>query len=121
MDFDNIFDENMSDADAHIIETMGRNVRVVINGIAREVRGVFDHPEANTTLPKGAALVEDIAPTLFVKTADIQDLRKRDAIQIGNDMYWVTLILPDDIGVSVVRLARGEKRATLPDIDGNWS
>lgn len=118
--FDNLFDEALFDADSRIIEAMGREMEVFINGSPTPVRAVFDEPAADTTLPYGAATVQDVAPRLFVKTALIAGLKPKDRVEIGAEAFWVVKIGPDDTGTCVVTLARGEPGRATPAIN-KWS
>lgn len=121
MDFDNLFDEALSDADDRILDAMGKNILVFIHGVATPVRAVFDEPAANITLPHGAAVIDDVAPTLFVKTAAVSGLKRRDEVRVGADIYWVAQILPDDLGACVIRLDRGRPGEPAPAIPTAWS
>ncbi|ELN2578464.1 hypothetical protein RY966_004238 [Enterobacter kobei] len=118
MDFDNIFDEVLHGADDIILETMGRNVLLTIRGQQVPARAVFDNPAADSSLPGGAATVEDVAPTLFVKTALIAGLKKRDAVSIAGEPFWVVKVGPDDTGTCTVTLARGQPGDPAPLREG---
>ncbi|MBL5899932.1 hypothetical protein I7V27_13460 [Lelliottia amnigena] len=118
MDFDNLFDEALSDADDRIIDTMGKNIIVSIHGVDTPVRAVFDEPAADSSLPGGAAIVEDVAPTLFVKTALIAGLKKRDAVSVAGEPFWVVKVGPDDTGTCTVTLARGQPGDPAPLREG---
>lgn len=121
-DFDNLFDEALSGADDVIISIMGKLVYVQIGGVwgVSPIRAVFDDPDATVSLRNSAGQIEDVAPTLFVKTVLIAGLEKRDRVQIGGAMYWVVGIDPDDTGSSVITLARGEPGTMSPVVSG-WS
>ncbi|WP_262145020.1 head-tail joining protein [Serratia ficaria] len=118
--FDNLFDEALFDADSRIIEVMGREMEVFINGAPTPIRAVFDEPAADTSLPQGAATVQDVAPRLFVKTARVAGLKHKDLVQIGAESFWVVKVGPDDTGSCVVTLARGEPGRASPAIN-KWS
>ncbi|EMF6669782.1 hypothetical protein RGI97_002807 [Serratia marcescens] len=118
--FDNLFDKALFDADNRIIEAMGREMEVFINGSKTPIRAVFDEPAADTSLPYGAANIQDVAPRLFVKTALIAGLKKRDLVVIGAESFWVVKVGPDDTGSCVVTLACGEPGKPQPAID-KWS
>lgn len=118
--FDNLFDEALFDADSRIIEVMGREMEVFINGAPTPVRAVFDEPAADTSLPYGAATVQDVAPRLFVKTALIAGLKPKDRVEAGAEAFWVAKVGPDDTGTCVVTLARGVPGKPAPAID-KWS
>lgn len=118
--FDNLFDEALFDADSRIIEVMGREMEVFINGAPTPVRAVFDEPAADTSLPYGAAKIQDVAPRLFVKTALIGGLKPKDRVEIGTESFWVVKVGPDDTGTCVITLARGEPGRETPAIN-KWS
>ncbi|EAV3606775.1 hypothetical protein NVX60_004667 [Salmonella enterica] len=120
MPFDNLFDAAMSDADSRIIDVMGTTVQVVIAGQPRTIRGVFDEPAANAILPSGAASVDDIAPELFVKSADVDGITRRDSVIIGGINFWVTRAGPVDGDCRVLTLARGVPGKPQPEIN-KWS
>ncbi|HFK7187624.1 TPA: head-tail joining protein [Serratia odorifera] len=118
--FDNLFDRALFDADCRIIEVMGRDMEVFINGATTPIRAVFDEPAADTSLPQGAAMVQDVAPRLFVKTMLVAGLKQKDLVQIGAESFWVVKVGPDDTGACVVTLARGAPAGASPIING-WS
>lgn len=91
MDFDNIFDKAMADADSVIIKTMGIPVKFTIGGIERdEIPGVFDEPGNDVTLDKGSLTVRNTSPTLFVFYADVIGVARHDSVVVNGEVYRVT-------------------------------
>lgn len=107
MDFENLFDEALYGADNVILDTMGITVHIEMAGKMMPVTAVFDAPAADVTLPKQSGNVEDVAPTLFVRTALVQLVRKKARVTVNHDDYWVVKVGPDDGGSCVVTLAQG--------------
>lgn len=119
--FDNLFEEALNAADGHIIRTMGKDVVLYLSGGNKTIRAVFDSPDAPSSLPRGAAYVEDVAPTIFAFTRDLAGLRKGDRVDVAGEIYRVVRVKPDDVGCSTVILAVGKGGDGVPDIDGRWS
>lgn len=118
--FDNVFDSAMSAADDVILKTMGRDVWIEIAGRMVPVKGVFDVPAADVQLKKHAGHVQDVAPRLFVKSHDVEGVRKKAKVLIRDVGYWVVKAGPDDNGSCELVLARGEPAQTVAEIK-QWS
>lgn len=110
--FENVFDEALSDADSQIIEAMGREANVFINGSSTPVRVVFDEPENIDYASGGNIRIDATSPRLFVKSADIVGLSRLDVVVIGTERYWVDRIGEDDTGSRHIYLGTGDPPAS---------
>ncbi|MGM6923356.1 head-tail joining protein [Escherichia coli] len=110
-DFDNLFDAALVGADEVILRDMGI-CAVITSGALEGTRltGVFDDPESISFVAGGIRL-EDSSPSLFVKTADILQLRRQDTLTIGDDTFFVDRVTPDDGGCCYIRLRRGSPQS----------
>lgn len=115
--YENLFDAALSDADERIIGVMGVTV-TPLNPNVKPFRAVFDHPAADTTLPNGAARIQDTAPTLFAKTPFFTGLTEGDGVHVNGEDFRVVKIGPDDTGSCVVTLSQGSARQAPPVING---
>lgn len=106
MSFDNLFDAAMSDADSRIIDVMGVRVQIVINGRPVIVCAVFDEEESPGYADNGVR-IEGCSPSLFIKSADINGLKRLDVIDIGKKPFWVDRLGPDDCGCRHIWLGTG--------------
>ncbi|AYN26413.1 hypothetical protein D8682_05005 [Buttiauxella sp. 3AFRM03] len=122
MAFDNLFDEAMFAADNEIIDAMGVNAVIDINGIKTPVRGVFDNPDATATFKTGGR-VQTTAPTLFVKSHSVDGVKEKDLVVIDGESYWVEKIGPDDTGSRVLTLGTGKPGKPAAGVPGpkSWS
>ncbi|AYN30195.1 hypothetical protein D8682_26380 [Buttiauxella sp. 3AFRM03] len=122
MSFDNLFDEAMFAADNEIIDAMGANAVIDINGIKTPVRGVFDNPDATATFKTGGRL-KATAPTFFVKSQHVVGIKERDEVVIKGESYWVEKIEPDDTGSRVLTLGTGKPGKPAAGVPGpkSWS
>jgi hypothetical protein len=122
MAFDNLFDEAMFAADNEIIDAMGANAVIDINGIKTPVRGVFDNPDATAEFKTGGR-VQTTAPTLFVKSQSIIGIKEKNLVVINSESYWVEKIGPDDTGSRVLILSTGKPGKPAPSVPSpkRWS
>lgn len=106
MDDGSLFGRALADADDVIRSIMG--VDVYINGAAIPVKGVFDNPGGVIPVPSGGAVLEEFSPTLFVCSADVDGIRRRDRILILGTPFWVTRVGEDDGGSRILYLEAGD-------------
>lgn len=113
--FDNLFDQAMSSADDQIIATMGTEVVIFADGVARPpIRAVFDTPEDNNSISNGnGGEIRDAAPTLFARSVDVTGLKKHDRVEIHGETFRVTDPGWDELGGDkrgcvTITLARGK-------------
>lgn len=119
--FDNFFDEALCGADDVILDTMGSpSINIEINSEMKPILAVFDEPAADVTLRHKAGEFQDVAPSLFVKTALVQGVKKRARVRVGASSFWVVKVGPDDGGTCTITLARGEPGKPMEDIT-QWS
>ena len=119
--FDNLFDEALCGADDVILDTMGSpSIHIEINSEMKPILAVFDEPAADVSLRHKAGEIQDVAPSLFVKTALVQGVKKRAPVQVGVSSFWVVKVGPDDGGTCTITLARGEPGKPVEDIK-QWS
>ncbi|EAB2795487.1 phage tail protein [Salmonella enterica] len=112
-DFDNIFDEAMSQADDTIRRVMGGWVTVTSGALAGvTLSGVFDDPE-NVGYAVPGIRVEGTSPSLFLKTATVSQLARLDTLDINGKPFWVDRIGPDDCGSCHVWLGSGPPPAEM--------
>lgn len=119
--FDNIFEEAMNRADGHIIRTMGKDVALYIDGERRIIRAVFDNPDAPSSLPRGAAYIQDTAPTIFAFTEDMTGLKEGHLVEAEGNEYRVVRVKPSDTGCTTAVLGVGKGAGAVPQIEGKWS
>lgn len=112
MDFENIFDSALNDADDRIIETMGISVTSTVL-CGSPIRGVFDNPD-DTVKVKTGGRIQSTKPTLFVRTSSILGLKEKDELVIKGDSYWVEKIGPDDNGSCTLTLGHGKPGQIAP-------
>lgn len=120
MDFDNIFDTALNDADDRIIETMGIFISFAPGG-REPIRGVFDNPDEGANNAQGGTVklktggrIQSTKPTLFVRTSSIPGLKEKDELVIKGDSYWVEKIGPDDNGSCTLTLGHGKPGQIAP-------
>lgn len=104
--FDNFFDSVLARADDAIRGVMG--VQAFINNRREPVCGVFDDPASAIPVPGSGAVMEEFSPTLFVKSADVAGIRRRDLVSVKGTVYWVTRVGADDGGSLTLYLEAGE-------------
>lgn len=112
MDFDNIFDSALNDADDRIIETMGTSVVVAIPE-KEPIRGVFDNPDDTVKIKTGGR-IQSTKPTLFVRTSSIVGLEEKSELIIKGEQFWIEKIGPDDNGSCVLTLGHGKPGQLAP-------
>lgn len=100
------FDQALADADDIIRSVMG--VDIYINGASTPIKGVFDNPAGVIPVPSGGAVLEEFSPTLFVHSADVAGIRRRDSILILGTPFWVTRVGEDDGGSRILYLEAGD-------------
>lgn len=122
MAFDNLFDEAMFAADNEIIDAMGVDAVIEIDGIKTPVRGVFDNPDATAKFKTGGR-VQTTAPTFFVKSHSVDGIKEKNLVVIGDESYWVEKIEPDDTGSRVLTLGTGRPGKPAVGVPGpkSWS
>ncbi|HIG8794771.1 TPA: head-tail joining protein [Raoultella terrigena] len=106
-DFENIFDAAISLADEIIIEKMAV-VAKISSGVyvGREISGVFDDPE-NIGYAGNGVRIDGTNPTLFVKSAAVNQLNRFDTLTVNNSIYWVDRVGQDDCGSCYIWLGSG--------------
>ncbi|HCR7105743.1 TPA: phage tail protein [Shigella flexneri] len=105
--FDNLFDAALAGVNEVILRDMGISAVITSGELeGTHLTGGFDDPESISFVAGGIRL-EDSSPCLFVKTADISQLRRQDTLTIGDDSFFVDRITPDDGGCCYIRLRRG--------------
>lgn len=119
--FENLFDEALYGADSIIIDRMGKTALITVPGEAlpREVRGVFDDPENIVGVP-GGGQVDDVSPSLFVRSADVTGVAKNMRVEVNAEVFWIRHITPDDTGSRTLFLVRGEPGRSTPAVPGQW-
>lgn len=110
--FDNLFDEALFDVDNHIIEAMGKEIVVLINGVSIPVRAVFDETENIDFASGGNVRIDAVSPRIFVKSQAIAGLERLDIVLIGASRYWVDRIGEDDTGSRHIYLGVGDPPAS---------
>ncbi|WP_336195239.1 head-tail joining protein [Hafnia paralvei] len=119
--FDNLFDEALCGADDVILDTMGSpSIHIEIHGEMKPILAVFDEPAADVSLRHKAGEIQDVAPSLFVKTALVQGVKKRAPVQVGGSSFWIVKVGPDDGGTCTITLAWGKPGKPVEDIK-QWS
>lgn len=119
--FDNLFDEALCGADDVILDTMGSPlIYIEINSEMKPILAVFDEPTADVSLRHKAGEIQDVAPSLFLKTALVQGVKKRAPVRVEGSSFWVVKVGPDDGGTCTITLARGEPGKPVEDIT-QWS
>ena len=107
VDFDNLFDEAMSRADATIRSVMGVEAKVTSGALSGVMlNGVFDDPE-NIGYAEAGIRIDGTKPSLFVKTSDVGNLDRLDTLTINGRDFWVDRVGPDDCGSCHVWLGSG--------------
>ena len=121
MNFENIFDRALSGADEKIIDRMGVTARISVRGesVPRTLRGVFDEAE-NVVLPPGGGRIDDVSPSLFVRTADVAGVHEKARVEVNGEVFWVERLTPDDTGSRTLILVRGEPGQAAPAVPGGW-
>lgn len=107
--FENLFDNAISRADDAILGVMG--VEAFINDRPEPICGVFDDPASAIPVPGSGAVIEDFSPTLFVKSADVACIRRRDRVRVRGIIYWVTRMGADEGGSRILYLSAGDPPA----------
>lgn len=119
--FDNLFDEALCGADDVILDTMGSSsIYIEINSEMKPILAVFDELAADVNLRHKAGEIQDVAPSLFVKTVLVLGVKKRALVRVGASSFWVVKVGPDDGGTCTITLARGEPGKPVEDIT-QWS
>lgn len=119
--FHNLFDEVLCGADDVILDTMGSpSIYIEIHGGMKPILAVFDEPAADVSLRHKTGEIQDVAPSLFVKTALVLGVKKRALVRVGTSSFWVVKVGPDDGGTCTITLARGEPGKPVEDIT-QWS
>lgn len=79
-------------------------------GESREVtiQGVFDNPYSRTDIPDGGT-ISSSEPSFTAHDRDITALKKRDAVVISEDTWYVKELQPDGTGVTRVALSKYTK------------
>ncbi|HEJ7174543.1 TPA: phage tail protein [Serratia marcescens] len=111
-EFDNLFDEALYGVDSRIIDVMGREVSLFINGVSTSVRAVFDDPESIDYAAGGNIRIDGTSPRLFMKSVSAAGLKRLNVVMIGTEPYWVDRISPDDTGSCYIYLGTGEPPAS---------
>ncbi|WP_313390093.1 head-tail joining protein [Leclercia sp.] len=110
-DFDNLFDAAMSRADDTIRGVMGADATVTSGALSGvTIHGVFDDPE-NIGYAGAGVRIEGTSPSLFVKSATVQQLERMDTLMINGRAFWVERIGPDDCGSCHIWLGNGSPPA----------
>ncbi|HAY0219012.1 TPA: phage tail protein [Escherichia coli] len=110
--FINPFDAALDQADDAIIRDMGIPALITTGALAgTTITGIYDDPESITMVAGGIRL-EDSTPSLFVRTADVLQLRRQDVLNIGGELFSVDRITPDDGGSCHLRLRRSSAPET---------
>lgn len=119
--FENLFDRALFDADEKIIDRMGVTALISVRGesLPRQVRGVFDDPENIVGVP-GGGQVDDVSPSLFVRSADVIGVAKNMRVEVNAEVFWIRHITPDDTGSRTLFLVRGEPGRSTPVVPGQW-
>ncbi|MCW5003531.1 head-tail joining protein [Enterobacter roggenkampii] len=119
--FENIFDRALSDADERIIDRMGVTALISVREepVPRPVRGVFDEPE-NVVLPPGGGRIEDVSPSLFVRSADVTGVHEKARVNVNGEIFWIERLTPDDNGSRMLILVRGEPGQAVPAVPAGW-
>ena len=111
-DFDNLFDVAITQADDTIRQVMGTSATVTSGAISGvTLSGVFDDPE-NIGYATPGVRVEGTSPSLFVKSAAIEQLARLDTLDINGKPFWVERIGPDDCGSCHIWLGTGSAPAS---------
>jgi hypothetical protein len=106
-DFDNLFDEAISQADGAIRGVMGAEAKVTSGALSGvTLNGVFDDPE-NIGYAEAGIRIEGSKPSLFVKTTDVGQLERLDTLTVNGRDFWVDRVGPDDCGSCYVWLGSG--------------
>jgi hypothetical protein len=107
VDFDNLFDEAMLQADGAIREVMGSEVKVISGALTGVMLyGVLDDPE-NIGYAEAGIRIEGSKPSLFVKTTDVVQLERLATLTVSGREFWVDRVGPDDCGSCYVWLGSG--------------
>ncbi|UYM56331.1 head-tail joining protein [Leclercia adecarboxylata] len=110
-DFDNLFDAAMSRADDTIRGVMGADATVTSGALSGvTIHGVFDDSE-NIGYAGAGVRIEGTSPSLFVKSATVQQLERMDTLMINGRAFWVERIGPDDCGSCHIWLGNGSPPA----------
>ena len=64
---------------------------------------IFDDPTQQIEVYDQA--VEELAPRLRARTADVTDVRRKDVVEVNGSLYRVERLSPDGTGVTNITLA----------------
>lgn len=75
---------------------------------SQTIEGVFDNPALLTGIPDGGK-IQGSDPSFTAHDRDIEGLKKKDAVSISGETWYVKSLQPDGSGVTRVFLSRYQK------------